>query len=307
MGKVQNGLLYIRYRSSSQKNKAGVQKPYKLHPLAILSLDLHVLNKFHNLSQSGGNQTINSNFVHLFPFLSHMHNSKVHGVCTHIHTKWLLYYSASSFSGLERHTSYNWQAIASKLFPKTQCTLARRLYGLLFTYSGHGTYSQATPRILNACITGCNKLASNQLWVSRSLTIPYTSKFSRRTIITDCYFQTFRGNNFCGSRNQVRLAFLIVGRYLDRQWTPRIRQLFVRVSLNVIAIKSHSERKKCDSRMSFEYTVFQNFVSLIFADCSESAKTAKIMRLENLDVYGSFFFYLALKTNLVQPKTLLCI
>ena len=38
-------------------------------------------------------------------------------------------------------------------------------------YSGRGTYSRATPRLLNACVTGCGKLASNQEWVSRSSTI----------------------------------------------------------------------------------------------------------------------------------------
>ena len=30
--------------------------------------------------------------------------------------------------------------------------------------------------------------------------IPYMSKFSRRTIFVDCYFQTFHGNNCRGSR-----------------------------------------------------------------------------------------------------------
>ena len=30
--------------------------------------------------------------------------------------------------------------------------------------------------------------------------IPYTSKFSRRTIFANCYFQAFRGNHFRGSR-----------------------------------------------------------------------------------------------------------
>ena len=33
-----------------------------------------------------------------------------------------------------------------------------------------------------------------------SRAIPYTSKFLRRTIFVDCYFQTFRRNNFHGSR-----------------------------------------------------------------------------------------------------------
>ena len=39
---------------------------------------------------------------------------------------------------------------------------------LLFMYSGRGTYNQATTGLLNACATGCNEFASNQLWVSSS-------------------------------------------------------------------------------------------------------------------------------------------
>ena len=37
------------------------------------------------------------------------------------------------------------------------------LLGLFFTYSWYATYSQATPRLLNTSITGCNEIASNQL------------------------------------------------------------------------------------------------------------------------------------------------
>ena len=69
--------------------------------------------------------------------------------------------------------------------------------------------------------------------------LPYTSKFSRRTIFADCSFQTFRGNNFRGSR----------------------------VS-------------------SIEYSKFRE---LYFRGLLKSAKTAKIMCRENLDVYGMLF------------------
>ena len=40
--------------------------------------------------------------------------------------------------------------------------LGRELLELLFTYSGRGKYSQATPRLLNACVTGGGEFASNQ-------------------------------------------------------------------------------------------------------------------------------------------------
>ena len=43
MGQVQNDYLYIRYRSSSIKNKANECKAYKLHPFATLLLNLVLL------------------------------------------------------------------------------------------------------------------------------------------------------------------------------------------------------------------------------------------------------------------------
>ena len=40
------------------------------------------------------------------------------------------------------------------LSPETRCELGRRVLGLLSNYSGRGTYSQATPWILNAWNSG---------------------------------------------------------------------------------------------------------------------------------------------------------
>ena len=57
--------------------------------------------------------------------------------------------------------SYNWQAKALELSPKTPHILVRILLGLLFMSSGCGTYSQATPGLLNACVTGCDEFATN--------------------------------------------------------------------------------------------------------------------------------------------------
>ena len=91
-----------------------------------------------------------------------------------IHTKQLLYYQTSSFSGLGRHTSYDWQATAKKRSPSMQDAHVRRLLWLLFTYSGCGTYSQATPGLLNACVTVCDEFASRQLSVSRSWTMVFS-------------------------------------------------------------------------------------------------------------------------------------
>ena len=48
---------------------------------------------------------------------------------------------------------------------------SKHFCGFLFTQSRHVTYSQAMPGLLNACNTSCDEIASNQLWISRSLTI----------------------------------------------------------------------------------------------------------------------------------------
>ena len=48
-----------------------------------------------------------------------------------------------------------------------QDSRVRRLLWLLFTYSGCGTYSQATPELLKACVTVCDEFASSQLSVRR--------------------------------------------------------------------------------------------------------------------------------------------
>ena len=47
---------------------------------------------------------------------------------------------------------YHWQVKAYNL-PLRHCVLGRRLLSLLFTYFRRGMYSQATPRLLNACVT----------------------------------------------------------------------------------------------------------------------------------------------------------
>ena len=82
MGQVQNGRLYIRYRSSSQKQNREVWKAYKLHSLAILILNL--LYKFCW-------EEPNTKILILFTFFLITHNSKNDTVyATIIHTKLLL-------------------------------------------------------------------------------------------------------------------------------------------------------------------------------------------------------------------------
>ena len=52
-------------------------------------------------------------------------------------------------------TSYDWRATAKKQSPSMQDSLVRWFLWLLFTYSRCGTYSQATPGLLNANVIQC--------------------------------------------------------------------------------------------------------------------------------------------------------
>ena len=56
-----------------------------------------------------------------------------------------------------------WQATAKERSHSMQDACVRRLLWLLFMYSGWGTYSQATPGLLNACVLryGTSLLADN--------------------------------------------------------------------------------------------------------------------------------------------------
>ena len=63
MRQVQIGRLYIIYRTSSQANKAGVQKAYRLHPFDIPLLNL--LYKFYYPLKGGENKTWKFQFCSL--------------------------------------------------------------------------------------------------------------------------------------------------------------------------------------------------------------------------------------------------
>ena len=67
------------------------------------------------------------------------------------------------------------QATTGELRPQNglpvRRTLVQQILWPLSMYSGRGMYSQATPRLLNTCVTGYNEFARNQMSVSRSLTV----------------------------------------------------------------------------------------------------------------------------------------
>ena len=81
-----------------------------------------------------------------------------------------------------RRTSYDWRAMAKKRSQSMQDERVRRLLGLLFTKSGCGTYSQATPGLLNACVTVCDEF-SRQLPASRSWTTVFSIYLMLKTIL----------------------------------------------------------------------------------------------------------------------------
>ena len=63
-----------------------------------------------------------------------------------------------------------------KTASKALRVLGRWLLELLFTYSGHGTYSWATPRLLNVCVTGGGEMRGNELYLKGSSETPKKSR-----------------------------------------------------------------------------------------------------------------------------------
>ena len=67
--------------------------------------------------------------------------------------------------------------------PSMQDARVCRVLWLLCTYSVCGTHSQATPGLLNACVTVCEEFASRQLSASRSWTIVFSIYLMLKTIL----------------------------------------------------------------------------------------------------------------------------
>ena len=64
---------------------------------------------------------------------------------------------------------YDWQATTSKLSPIHNAVLFGHFFGFLCNdcvNTGCGTYSQATPRLLNVCVVGCEEFAALQAAMS---------------------------------------------------------------------------------------------------------------------------------------------
>ena len=196
MGQVQNGCLYIRYRSSSQKNEAEeCKKPTDYIDLfAILMINLlykfpqpliqlrvgfcfkplpqQAISNWFTLASVNGvpfkakkpNMKI-FDFVHLLSssFSPSSITQKLYGMCEYYVyqiTTLLMEIIPTCF---EFHVSYNWQATALKLSPTWFGLSPGHFFGFSPNNCVHDTYmyNQATPGVLNACITGCDEFARN--------------------------------------------------------------------------------------------------------------------------------------------------
>ena len=175
MEQVQNGCLYMKYRSSSVKNKAVECKKLTMClSYSIANSTLYSCASSANLSLSWENKTNHENFSFVcslssflpFFFCFVMHSSKCVWcvwICIHVHTctKWLLCFCRSSLSGLGWRMIYELWAMDTKRSSNMQDVLILALLWLLFRYYRHGTNSQAIPGLLNMCVTACVKFASN--------------------------------------------------------------------------------------------------------------------------------------------------
>ena len=102
----------------------------------------------------------------------------------------------------------SWRStLVSVLFLAVLITLfLLKTFSLLYVYSGCDTYSLATPGLLNACIAGCDKFASNELRVSRSSTII----FYLFGLLENCLVQS---ESYCAYKKLVDVCSVIA--YLD--------------------------------------------------------------------------------------------
>ena len=118
-----------------------------------------------------------------------------------VHTKSLLCYWRSSLFGTGWRTSYDWWATAMKQSSNMQNVLMPILLWLRLMYSECGMNSQDTSRLLNTCITGCNEIASNELCVSRSLTINFSISSAEYIVYITCGClqrdSVLRGEHIC--------------------------------------------------------------------------------------------------------------
>ena len=145
MDQVQNGYLYIRYRSSSMKNKANKCKKLTDHVPLLFYCSIHFISST-NLSQSWENQMWNFLFCSpsfLVLLCPSRITQKLYDICKYCTYQTTALLLGSSFSGLELRASYGLKTLS-----KDASHSHPTLWGLLFTYSELGTYSQATPGLL---------------------------------------------------------------------------------------------------------------------------------------------------------------
>ena len=103
-------------------------------------------------------------FVYLFFFSSPHITQNLYGILKYYTYQMTALKMQIISTCLELRVNYDWQATASKLSPEHNAVSFWCFFGFLHNhcmYTGRVTYSQATPRLLNACVTGCDEFGAN--------------------------------------------------------------------------------------------------------------------------------------------------
>ena len=168
-GHVQNCCLNIRYRSSSKKKRSReVQKAYRLCPIVPLSFTTGVSLK--QLSMKISILFISFVLVAIVSdsssssCLSHI-TQKVYCVCEYETYQRIALLMEIIPACLELHVNYDWWVMASKLSQKHFLFSFRQFFSFSCINCGHCTNILATPEVLSAYVTGCDKFTRNWLCV----------------------------------------------------------------------------------------------------------------------------------------------
>ena len=115
------------------------------------------------------NKHENFNLIHLFFFFTATHNSKVYGVCEYYTYQMTVLIMQIICTCLELCVKYDWRATALKLSPDHNAVSIGCFFGFSCNkcmYTGRDTNSQATPGLLNVCVTGCEEFAALEVAMS---------------------------------------------------------------------------------------------------------------------------------------------
>ena len=108
------------------------------------------------------------------------------------------------------------------------------LLWLLFTYSGCRTYSQASPGLLNACITVRDEFGSRQLSVSRSWTIVFSFYLILKTNLVPWKFWRWTRSTALPLRRQLANSIKSKQNEANQNKNAMIIKVYAMMSIDVI-------------------------------------------------------------------------